>query len=273
MNMRRFGVSALFSLAAVSAAAAADVTPALTSPQPASGWIVTLGGSAQLGPKYDGSNSTGFSGSPSLSWRRVGEPAEFSAPDDGFDLALYQTKRFSVGVVGDYKSGRYSGSDNKLFGMRDVPWTVEAGVFAEFWPIEDRFRTRVEVKQGFHGHHGVVADFSADWVERFDRFTLSGGPRMTLANQSYMRRNFGVTQEEASVNPLLTAYRPGGGVKSVGLAAALEYKWSDIWSTSVFGRYDRLLQDAARSPIVKTIGERNQFTVGVGATYSFRVGG
>lgn len=274
--MSRIGFGMIGCLALLSATAptmAADqAAPALADATPAKGWIVTLGGSAQLGPKYDGASAAGLSFMPSLSWRRVGEPEGFSAPDDSFDFALYETERFSIGVAGSWKGGRYSSSSARLFGMRDVPWAVEAGVFAEFWPILDRLRTRIEVRQGFHGHHGVVADLSADWVERIGRFTLSAGPRLSLGNASYMRRNFGVTPQESLINGLMAPYRPSGGAKSVGVAGAIEYKWSEEWSTTAFVRYDRMIDEAERSPIVRTIGQRDQFTVGLGANYSFKLG-
>lgn len=258
-------------LLSATAAGAADVTPALTDTAPAKGWIISLGGSFQMGPRYDGANAAGPSFMPSLSWRRVDEAEGFSAPDDSLDYALYETDRFSVGVVGNWKEGRYSASSRRLFGMRDVPWTVEAGVFAEFWPILDRLRTRVELRQGFHGHHGLVADFSADWVERFGAFTLSGGPRLSLGNASYMRRNFGVTRDESLANGFLAPYRPSTGAKSLGVAAALQYTWSEAWATTLFARYDRMVDVAARSPLVQTIGQRDQITVGLGATYSFTI--
>lgn len=273
-NALRCGLGWLgcFALLSVAVARAEEVTPALSEATPARNWIMTLGGSLQLGPKYEGASSVGVSFMPSISWRRPGEPEGFSAPDDSLDYALYETDRFSFGVAGSWKEGRYSSSSNRLFGMRDVPWTVEAGVFAEFWPILDRLRTRVEIRQGFHGHHGVVADLSADWVERLGRFTLSGGPRLSLGNASYMRRNFGVTLEETLANGLLAPYRPSGGAKSVGFATALQYTWSSAWSTTLFARYDRMIDEAARSPLVQTIGKRDQVTVGVGANYSFQIG-
>ncbi len=250
-------------------ARAADFDQSLTDPTPAKGWIISLGGSVQFAPRFDGARSAGISGLPSLSWRKIGEPEAFSAPDDGLDYALYETDRFSAGVVGNVRAGRYSSSDRRLFGLRDVPWTVEAGAFAEFWPILDRLRTRIELRQGFHGHHGLVADLSADWVERFGKFTFAVGPRLSLGSASFMRRNFGISPQEAALNGWLTAYRPSGGAKSAGLAASVEYAWNPTWSTMLFARYDRMLGEALRSPIVRTIGSRDQFTVGVGVTYSF----
>ncbi len=270
--MLRVAIGSLACLLLLPAAAGAgEASPALSDPTPAKGWIVTLGGTAELGPKYEGANAAGLSFMPSISWRRAGEPESFSAPDDSLDYALYETDRFSFGVAGTWKSGRYSSSSPRLFGMRDVPWAIEAGLFAEYWPVQSRLRTRVEVRQGFHGHHGIVADFSADWVERFGRLTLSGGPRLSLGNASYMRRNFGVSLSEAMINPLLAPYSPSGGAKSLGVATALDYAWSEQWSTTLFARYDRMIDQAESSPLVRAVGQRDQVTVGLGASYFFRL--
>lgn len=271
--MRHVSAIVLLWLIPIQAVLAAEPMPALVDPTPAKGWIITLGASLQIGPDYDGAKSSGFSGIPSLNWRRAGTNEGFSAPDDGLDFALYETDRFSFGVVGDFKSGRYTRENRRLTGLRDVRWAVEAGLFAEFWPIEDRLRTRIELRQGFNGHHGIVADISADWVEEFGKFTFALGPRMMLGNRSYMNRNFGIAPWEAALNGVLPAYQAGAGVKSVGIASSLEYAWTPTWSTMLFARYDRMTSDAARSPIVRMIGDRNQFSVGVGASYSFTIGG
>ncbi len=154
-----------------------------------------------------------------------------------------------------------------------MPWTVEAGLFVEFWPIIDRLRTRLEVRQGFHGHHGLVADLSADWIETFGAFTFSGGPRLSLGNGSFTRKTFGVSIDEAIANGRLTAFRPESGATSAGVGVALDYRWSTAWTTTAFTKYERLLGDAARSPITRVVGDQNQMTFGLRAVYSFKVDG
>jgi len=265
--------AALLALGSAGGAHAAEPALLPFSPEPASGWIITLGGSAQIGPKFDGSSKWGLSGMPSLSWRRAGEDAGFSAPDDGLDYALYETPTFSFGPVASFRDGRYSGSSRRLTGLRDLPWTIEAGAFVEFWPIQDRLRTRLEIRQGFHGHHGIVADLSADWVEKFGNFTWSGGPRLSLGDGAFMRRSFGVSASEAAANGWLTPFKARSGVRAAGLGTALEYRWSQVWTTTVFAKYEHLMGDASQSPIVRTLGSRDQLSFGVGATYSFHLGG
>ena len=53
----KLAVAGLCLVAGSQVAVAADPAPALLNPTPASGWIVTLGGSGQIGPKYDGAKA------------------------------------------------------------------------------------------------------------------------------------------------------------------------------------------------------------------------
>ena len=54
----------------------------------------------------------------------------------------------------------------------------------------------------------------------------------------------------------------------MGLATRASYRLSDDWTLHVQGGYDRLVGDAADSPIAK-LGSTNQFTLGTGFTYRF----
>jgi outer membrane protein len=244
----------------------------LLSPEPASSWIVTLGAQLQAQPKFVGSDAFSPGGAPILTIRRLGDSEPFTAPDDNADFTVFGNERFRIGPVANLDGGRYFSDDRRLAGLRKVPWGIEAGLFGEFWPIVGKLRTRVEVRYGF-GYRGAIADFGADWVERFGRFTLSGGPRATLADSTYMRRYFGVTASQAAASGQLSPFTPGGGLRSVGIEAAASYQLSDSWRTFVFMRYDRLVGDAARSPIVTKFEARDLFTVGIGFTYSFVTGG
>jgi outer membrane protein len=42
------------------------------------------------------------------------------------------------------------------------------------------------------------------------------------------------------------------------------------WGIYVYGKYERLVDDASRSPIVRRYGSRNQWSGGLSLTYTFR---
>lgn len=254
----------------INGAAAADLSTA-SGPSWASGpgWIVTVGAMATYGPDYAGSDKNSLSAIPNLSWRRAGEAPEFSAPDDSFGLTLYKMQNFRFGVVGALRSGRSDSDDHRLTGLDNYDWTIEAGVFAEYWLVRDLLRTRVEVRHGLDSDDGFVIDLGADFVRHAGRFTLSAGPRLSLADSNLMDLKYGVSPEAAARNGQVSPFSAGGGLQSVGVSGAISYALTEAVTTTLYGRYDRLMDDAADSPITKQFGSEDQFTVGLGLTYSF----
>jgi outer membrane protein len=251
-------------------AQAADPTFGALSMVPA-GWIVTVKGNLKAGPSYPGSDDFSIFGFPSLSFRRAGTPQRFSAPDDGLSFSFLEESALRIGVVGRFQGGRYLEDDRRLFGLDKVDWAIEPGIFIEYWPVEF-LRARAEVRRGFHGHEGFVADFGLDLVQRFGAFTFSTGPRVALGDSEFMETYFGVTPLEAALNGQVTPYKPSGGFTSVGVTSALSYDWSEQWSSTAFVSYKRLVGDAADSPIVKRFGSENQVGLGLTVSYSFETG-
>lgn len=268
--MRCFQRPALLAALLLSSALS-TTSPATAEPiwSPLSGdWLVTVKANLTTAPQYPGSDQMALSAFPSLSIRRAGTSLTFSSPDDNIGFAIIDTGRFKLGPSAKFVSARNSSDYRQLAGLRDVDWTIEAGLFAEFWTT-DNIRLRGDIRYGFHGHRGVVADLGADYVHRNGPWTLSGGPRLALGNTRFTNAMFGVTAAESLANGVLPAYAPSGGLTSAGVAAAVSYDWNDKWRTTLWGRYDRLLSDAGQSPIPTLAGSRNQFKIGATLAYTF----
>jgi outer membrane scaffolding protein for murein synthesis (MipA/OmpV family) len=253
------------------AAAAGDSRTNGVGSMPA-GYLVTIKGNIIVTPDFPGAKTYGFVAYPSLSVRRADEAERFQAPDDGISIALWGDSRWSLGLVGRFQSGRYRNEDRKLYGIQDAKWALEPGLFGEAWAT-DNIRLRGEIRYGFNGYSGLVGNLGVDYVQRIGKFTLSGGPRMAVAGSEYMDTYFGVTAQDALWNGRVAPYKADPGVKSVGVAAAATYQWNDQWATTVRGGYDRLVGAAADSPITRTLGSRDQFTLGASASYSFALDG
>lgn len=233
-----------------------------------SDWTVTLGVEGRVVPEYEGSRNVMFSPVPMFDVRRAGTPAHFRSPRDGFSFGILDYGRFIAGPTVKAHYGRRESADRDLRGLGDVDWALEAGGFAEYWP-SDWLRTRVELRQGFGGHHGLVADVTADLVVPVaPQLTLSGGPRMTLVSAAYNDPYFSITALQSAASGL-PIYDARGGLHSVGVGAQARYQWSPTWATHMFVEYERLTGGAANSPLVTTYGTRDQIQVGMGATYSF----
>ncbi|HEY8381652.1 MAG TPA: MipA/OmpV family protein [Microvirga sp.] len=253
-------------------AGAADLAPAEPARLPVSDtWLMTLKGNVRVGPSFPGSDEFSVFGFPSVSFRRASSIMRFSAPDDGLSFSVLDRSSLRIGVVGRLQGGRDYEDDRRLFGLSKVDWAVEAGLFAEFWAT-DWLRARAEVRRGFNGHEGFAGDLGLDLVHRFGAVTASLGPRLSLRDDEFMRTYFGVTPVEAALNGAVTPYRPTGGIYSVGGVASLSYDWTPQWSTSAYLSYNRLVGDAADSPIVRQLGSEHQFGGGVTISYTFDTG-
>ncbi len=239
----------------------------------APGWLMTVRAHVVGSPRFMGSDEYSVVAYPTFSIRRNDGPARFGAPDDGVSFVVFGDAHWAVGVVGRYQSGRYYDQDRRLYGIRDAKWSIEPGLFGEFWALTDTVRLRGEMRYGINGYNGLIGSVALDYVHRMGpRLVLNAGPRMTVAGSEYMDAYFGVTAQDAAWNRTVTPYSPGAGVKSVGIAAAATYQWNDQWSTTVRGQYDRLVGPAGDSPIVKSFGSKDQFTIGASASYTFPLG-
>lgn len=241
------------------------------APVASASWIATIKGNLRVGPSYPGADDLGVVGFPSVSFRRAGTPQRFSAPDDGLSFSVLEESAVRVGFVGRFQGGRYYEDDRRIFGLAKIDWAVEPGLFVEYWPVEF-LRARAELRRGFGGHEGFVADLGLDYVTRLGGITFSVGPRLALGDSEFTETYFGVTPFEAAVNGQVTPYSPSGGLTSVGVTTSVSYDWTPQWSTTAFVSYKRLVGDAADSPIVKRFGSENQFGLGLTVSYSFDTG-
>jgi outer membrane protein len=233
-------------------------------------WIVTVGAWTFAQPVFEGSDEYELGVRPILNIRRSDQREWLSLPNDRGIMTLFSTNNFRIGPSFDFIQKRKEGDSDALRGLGTVDWAIEVGAFAEYWPA-DFARLRAEVRRGFNGHEGFVADFSADFVWRpLPAWTLTAGPRLSLADSEYMSTYFSVTPAQAAGSGL-RVYDAGGGVKSAGAGASLTYQWTPQIATTAFLEYARLLGDAADSPIVTERGSPDQVTVGLGVKYTFSV--
>jgi MipA family protein len=232
-------------------------------------WVITLGAGAEYGPRYPGASSYGLSPVPAdFDIRRAGEDAALSAPDDGFSFSVLDLGGFSFGPVASYRSGRSRSDNRDLASLHDISFTFDAGAFAEYWVVPQVLRTRAELRQALHGSYGAVLDLSADLFTVMGPAVVSIGPRLSAANGPYMRTYFGISDDEAGAAPFDTVYQAKAGVQSLGVTAALSYAFSPSWRATVYDNFDRLVGDAADSPIARD-GSVNQNTLGLSLSYTF----
>lgn len=252
-------------LAALTAALAA--TPASAQKRDR---LITIGPGAQIGPRYPGADSYSLSPMPIFDLRRAGDPLGFEAPDEGAGIGLLSGRSpVQIGPSLAFQSKRRERDVGAAVG--NVPFTVEAGAFVETW-LGDALRLRAEGRRGIGGHDGWVGDLGADLVKESARSVFSIGPRVRWADDAWHDAYFGVTPAVATRTGL-AAFDPGSGIYAVsGVASARrQFGEGDRWGVHAFVRYDRLVGDAADSPIVAAFGARDQYSAGLGLSYTFRM--
>jgi outer membrane protein len=257
-------------------AAPAPMAPATYAPAPPD-WIVTIGAEPRIVPAWAGATDSklGFSVFPLFNVRKAGTPPDFSGSRDSFGFSLIDLGMFQAGAVGKIVWKRSASSYKELNGLGDVDYAVQAGGFAQVWPVQ-WLRLRAEVRQGFGGEKGTTGDLFLDVVVPAGQFRFSGGPRMTLQTSAATSPYFSITQAQSNASTIaglsqLAVYHAGGGVYSYGAGGLVEYFFNPQWSVHALTEYERLTGSAADSPLVIQRGSPNQYTFGVGATYSFNM--
>ena len=227
---------------------------------------VRVGLGAQFRPDFLGSDTFDVAPLFHVNIARGTREFKFAAPDDSPGIALVSKDGFSFGPAGNIQPRRKNSELGAPIG--NVSTTFEAGVFGQY-ELKDSFRLRAELLQGINGHKGLLGSIGADKIWRDgDRYVFSIGPRLLFSNGRFQRAYFGVSPA-ASLNSGLPAYRPGSGVYAVALASGLSYQFTNHWGLFGFARYERLVGNASKSPVIRRLGSRDQLSGGVGLNYTF----
>lgn len=225
---------------------------------------VTLG--PQVYPSYPGSDSHDFGPFVNVDRARGDQPFVFEAPDEGVGFTLVDLGPVSLGPAFNWegvRTGEHVGAD-----LPKVKFSFEPGVFAAV-DLGESVRLRGELRKGVTGHKGWIGLAGVDWILRDgDRWLFSLGPRVTWSDGRYQGAWFGVDPDTAASSGL-PVYDPGGGVQAVGATASFLRELGPNWGVAVYAKYDRLVGDAADSPIVLSHGSRDQFSGGLALSYTW----
>lgn len=225
-------------------------------------YVIDLGAGLMAQPRYPGSDETIFVPYPLFAVGR------FYVPGVGDVGGGDSVRRITVYPSFNFIGKREASDSNELEGMEDVDWALEVGLGVAY--RYDWIRGFVEVRQGFNGYSGQVADFGLDAIATpTEDLTLTLGPRAGWGSSDYMKTYFGISASEAADSPLYdNSYDAGAGFNTVGLAATANYALTEKVTLRMLGGWNRLIGDAGDSPIVKA-GSENQFYGGAGLTYRF----
>ena len=175
---------------------------------------------------------------------------------------------WQLGPVLQYRAERDDVDNNKVDKMKKVDAATEAGAFLG-WKADRLSLSTTYVTDVSDEHSGDVWYFNGYYdIPVDEQFKLSLGAYMTWASDDYMETYFGVDSKDAARTGF-SKYKASSGFKDTGLVLIGHYKFNQTWGMAGALNYTRLLNDAEDSPLVKKVGDENQWKAVVAVTYSF----
>lgn len=262
--MRTIGLAA--AIWAIGTAAFGQAT--LTLPDQDKGWTVDIGAGGLATPDYEGSDDYEGRALPYIgfSWR----DRAFFNPVQGLGYNVIRNDGLRVGVLVRPRFGRDADDNPALRGFGDIDTAVEAGLTVEKrlgagWTLGGRVTHDVSGV-----HEGTVGLLGLSRTQKTPLGLLIVGGELRGVDGNYNQTYFGVTPQQA-LNAGRSPYRAGGGLQSAGVNALLFTPLGKQSGLLTFVGYDRILGDAADSPLVRVSGSPDQFKAGV--FYAWRFSG
>ncbi len=185
----------------------------------------------------------------------------------GRDAAI-SSGNFRAGPLVSINFGRGERDSTELRGMGSVDTSFELGAFVSYAAKDTRIRLRAR-QDVATGHNGatVIADVTQTFF-RTARFGASASVSGAWASANYMKSFFGVSATQAAASGL-PAYHPGSSFKDVSVGLNGSYTISEEWAVFANATYERLVSDAADSPLVRLRGSRNQASFSTFIVFTF----
>ena len=243
-------------------------------------WSVSAGGMVFAYPSYPGSDEYRVVPFPLVDARfRDRVYLGPSSTGIGFALGAYpvRSSRWRLAVELGGQDNRSADRADALAGMEDRDLVATAGVSLSYrsGPLEGI----VAVSQGMNDGAGLIQTTRFVYSRPVGKVILVAAAGAALASGKQMRREFGITDAEATRRQALIdagdgrlepgeagPYTPDGGLRHLGLGVSLIYPVGSRWSLVGLAGLEWLADQAASSPLVR---QREQFAGGVGVGYRF----
>ncbi|KQQ80666.1 MipA/OmpV family protein [Aureimonas sp. Leaf324] len=232
--------------------------------------IIELGAGISTQPAYEGADDYDISGYPIVSLQYLNIPGLFAigSPEE-------KQGGLRIGPSFRFIDKRSADDYPELNGTLALDRSYQLGLRAGYeFPVYDTLNIEVygEARYAFNEGEGFVGGAGIDFISRpTEQWEFKLGPRTTFADSNYNSTYFSVRPlESIASGGRLAAYDAGGGFKSVGAAASARYEFRPDWFLNANAAYERMVGDAADSPIVK-VGSEDQFFAGFGISKRFSI--
>lgn len=194
----------------------------------------------------------------------------------GANINVSPYSAIEFGPTVSYGGGRDDDVDSDAVSrMREIDDALEIGAFVKM-PFDavlmqdDTVSLNAEIATDVSdAHDGTVIKVGVGYGRPFsDRLDLDTSLQATYATENYNQTYFGVDADNATRSGL-AQYDADAGLKDVGIKVKAHYRLSKRWGVLGVVGYDKLLGDAADSPIVDQEGDDDQWIAGMGLSYRF----
>jgi outer membrane protein len=222
--------------------------------------VVTLRAGVQVSPAYFGSDD--YQVGPDFSAR-----FDFIRFPNGFEYGSSRTVGFRSGwgLQGSFRylGKRDSEDDDQIEGLDNVPWAAEVGLGVGY--EQRNWRVFTDARYGFVGHNAWVGEIGADGIAYpLEGLTLTLGPRLEFGSDRFADTYFGISAAESEASGL-AEYDASGGLLGAGVEFGARYLFNERWGVEGAAGWQRLVNDAADSPVTAT-GSEDQYSFRLGIT-------
>lgn len=239
-------------------------------------WRFTVGLGAAVFPDYAGSNNYTVGVLPRLRAEKGTYNVDVYGPLISSNVLPSRTWQF--GPAGQYIRGSLCNSnDNVVNNMHCLSDSFMFGAGGGYtFRLSEASRLTPKARLLFDvtgASDGYTFEPQIEYGHRLSpKWQALGVANLLVSSDGFQSYYFGIDSPQARRSGL-RRYNADGGVQQFGLTAIGRYSIDASWSIDLLGRYQRLVGDAADSPLVNgtsdSRGDANQFTVGVVGAFHF----
>ena len=182
--------------------------------------------------------------------------------------AVIRHKGLTAGASIAYQPGRDQDDSRALKGMGNVNPGMVGTLFGSFKIIKP-LSLGLSLRQGLINTDSLLArGFVALGFFLHDRLSSQSQLSLSYASENHMQDYFGVTADQARRSGR-DPFDAEASLRDASVSTGLRWKMTPMWDVLVNGRYSRLMGDAAKSPLIKKGGSRNQWGAGLSLIYNF----
>lgn len=237
---------------------------------PNAGLHGSVGLSTGVRPEYEGARDSKTVLIPTINLF-YGDSLFFTRMTAGANLLRYKTEQgltITAGPLLGLRRGREQDDHEALRGLGDVDTALEAGGFVRL--RKQGWQASAEVRQNVtNTDQGATVNFSVGHgMPLGPKLRLRTAFDTTWASSGYMKTFYSIDAVQSAQSGM-AQYDAGSGFKHVGASVAAAYAINREWTGVATVRYKRLLGGAADSPIVSSLGDRDQVSTTIAIQYRF----